>query len=332
MKTIITVLFLAIGSMLLAQNANEILATNEMQEDTIIINIDDDISVTISFSDMETLEKFIDDDLENILDDIGGVIDTSGVDSITTITFEQDREVFKIRKISDGNSETIIKIDDEEIILKKKNFESIFYVDWGMNNYLENGKFPSSNGSQYSVKPWGSWSFDIGGGGRLWMADRHLSLSLGADFLWYNFKFQDPQTKVETNTITEQIEFSSDASIINPVKSKLTVNYLNVNLTPMVHIGKYHKSFDDRLFRIGVGAYAGYRINSYAKYVNRDNGDKTKEYNEVNSYFNDFRYGAKLVLGVGSVNIFGMYDFNTLFVDDKAPGLNPISFGLNFTI
>lgn len=69
---------------------------------------------------------------------------------------------------------------------------------------------------------------------------------------------------------------------------------------PMVKFGDYCYDAGDRMFRIGIGAYTGYRINSYTKIVDRDDGSKNKVKDHDNFYLNDFRYGVKIVLGVGA--------------------------------
>jgi hypothetical protein len=261
------------------------------------------------------------------------IIDIQELDSMTTITIEQNKNNMKITSNTNGE-ETIINIDDDDYNIKNKsnNFDPIFYSDLGMNNYLENGKFPGSTDAQYTVKPWGSWSFDLGGGANLFMANKHLSLMLGADFLWYNFKYQDRTTRLYEDDINETIAFTNDTSIMFPTRSKLTVNYINVLFMPMVHFGKYDEDYHGRMFRFGLGGYAGYRINSFTKYVDEDTGEKNKLKYHDNFYLNDFRYGVKVVLGISSVNIFGMYDISTLYSNPITPKLNPISFGLNITI
>lgn len=339
MKTLnILILILATSTIMFAQNTNDFMAVNTMQDDTIIIQINDDIKITIDFKDLDELQNFIDYELNSVLKDLDDVVDMESVDSSTTVTIKKLNDNLQISSSSD-DKHTVVNINNDDNFnfgksdrKKKSVVEPIMYIDWGMNNYLENGKFPGSTGAQYTVKPWGSWNFDIGGGAKLNLANNHFSLLMGADFAWYNFKFQDKTTLMYRDNTINDLVFTADTSINSPVRSKLTVNYVNALIMPMVKFGNYCYDANDRMFRIGIGAYAGYRINSYTKIVDRDDGNKNKIKDHDNFYLNDFRYGVKVVLGVSTVNIFGMYDISTLYSDNKGPKLNPISFGLNFTI
>lgn len=47
-------------------------------------------------------------------------------------------------------------------------------------------------------------------------------------------------------------------------------------------------------------------------------------------FVNDFRYGARLQIGIDSFDMFMTYDFNELFEDGRGPQLNPITIGVVF--
>jgi hypothetical protein len=81
-------------------------------------------------------------------------------------------------------------------------------------------------------------------------------------------------------------------------------------------------------FRIGVGGYAGYRVGGRSKYVIRDGGNRIREKDRTNFYFNNWRYGARLQLGFGGVDLFANYDLNELFIENRGPRLNAFSFGI----
>lgn len=54
--------------------------------------------------------------------------------------------------------------------------------------------------------------------------------------------------------------------------------------------------------------------------------DKTFDRN--NMFANNYRYGARLALGVGGTDFFFNYDLNEYFQKDKGPRVNAISFGI----
>jgi hypothetical protein len=334
----IILITLCTSTIVFAQNTNDMLANNTMLDDTIIIQINDDVKITIDFNDVEELQDFIDYELNSVLEDLNDVVDMESVDSSTTVKIKKLNNKVQITS-SQNDKQTVVNINNKDYYnFDRANnssssiIEPVIYLDWGMNNYLTNGKFPGATGAQYTVKPWGSWNVDLGGAAKLNLLNNHFSLLMGADFSWYNFKFQDSTTLMYRDNSINDLVFTNDTSINSPVRSKLTVNYVNALIMPMVKFGDYCYDAGDRMFRIGIGAYAGYRINSYTKIVDRDDGSKNKVKDHDNFYLNDFRYGVKIVLGVGAVNVFGMYDINTLYSENKGPKLNPISFGLNITI
>jgi hypothetical protein len=83
-------------------------------------------------------------------------------------------------------------------------------------------------------------------------------------------------------------------------------------------------------FRIGVGPYAGYRIDSYTKQVLEIGGDEQKPKDHDNFYLNNIRYGLRTQIGFQDIDLFFNYDLNELFIENKGPKLNAFSFGVTF--
>jgi hypothetical protein len=184
------------------------------------------------------------------------------------------------------------------------------------------------------VKPWGSWFVGITNINRTHVFGP-LYLDWGAGVNWYNYKFEDPATRIAKNN--SQILFYSDSSIMNPFKSKLTSAYINAYFVPMFNFGWtgrkkdiFHWGDFDNSLRFGAGVYAGYRIDSYAKNMWKENDKKVKDRNHDNYYLNNIRYGIRARLGFGSLDFFADYDISELFIAGKGPKLNPVSFGVIF--
>lgn len=216
--------------------------------------------------------------------------------------------------------------------------------DVGLNNILEDGKSPQENNELYAVKPFGSWNFSINS-----VHDTHITgalhLQWGGGISWYNFKFEDATARI--NKLDDGIEFIADSRPdINPIKSKLTSTYLNVNLVPMLDFSsnrrrdswswrrrgrhsdfRFHSGSNGG-FRIGVGGYAGYKIDSYSKAVYTIEGDKKRDKNKDSLFLNTWRYGARLQVGYRDVDIFVNYDVSELFAENKGPQVNAFSFGI----
>ena len=151
---------------------------------------------------------------------------------------------------------------------------------------------------------------------------------------WYNFKFENDKLRMSKDANT--VIFSDDQRDVEFIKSKLTATYLNASLVPVIDFGGHsrkpmifnggHKDS----FRIGLGPYAGYRIDSYTKLVFKDNGDRHRERDHDNYYLNNLRYGLRLQFGFGATDFFINYDLNEVFASSRGPQLHAFSFGLTF--
>lgn len=207
----------------------------------------------------------------------------------------------------------------------------------GMNNWLEDGKFPDQNNQLYAIKPWGSWYVAINSVHRTSLGT-NFALHWGGGISWYNWKMENRSVRI-TKTDTE-VDFSEDP-ILKGTKSKLAATYLNVNLVPTINFSSGHKDskksrngFKRRRnrgngARIGLGGYAGYRIDSWTKFVYEDSdGDKEKEKEGGNFFINNFRYGVRGEFGFNDVDFFVNYDLNTVFSAGRGPKLHAISFGI----
>ncbi len=329
MKTItniaLALTFMAIASSALAQGT-----VIKQSNDTLTIEIDGETKLTIISPEITKIIGYFEEDtVQNNSEE--GSSDSRKV----LINFDEDEDIIVKEQKNITVVKTIDTDSDEPCKQSKKQtkepevFEGFLNIDWGMNNYLNSGRFPDSYNAPYTVKPWGSWSFGIGPGLRIHVGD-NISLNLTAQVMWYNFKFQEKSTRIERND--DGLIFGTDDNIQFPLRSKLTAAYVNAEFLPMVHFGKDDDDFNKKMFRLGAGVYAGYRIDSYTKYVDEDLGRKNKLRYHNNYYLENFRYGVKAVFGVRDYNIFAAYDLNYLFTPGKGPELNAFSIGLNFTI
>jgi len=326
--------------------------------ETIEVHYGDEGKILIQVDSQEDLDALKEYDLNSILEDVkvptkeeldeeGNVIleDDEGTRYLKD-SVEEDDEFRQLESEFDGESDS----DQEE--KREYNYERkakkysgskttfVSALDFGMNNYLESGKFPDNNNEQYTVRPWGSWYVGIMPTWQTHIAGK-FALDYGAGISWYNFKFQDPRTRLvkdDDGVVFEQYPVELQSS-----KSKLTVAHLNAHFVPMFDFG-YRTSkrvYDDGFvqkktrfrrngFRIGVGGYIGTRIDAYQKLVWRGTGHKSKLRERDNFYVNRIRYGIRGILGFGEVDIFVNYDMSTLFAENRGPELNAITFGFSF--
>ncbi len=165
--------------------------------------------------------------------------------------------------------------------------------DLGMNNYLQDGKFPDATDELYTVKPFGSWYFAINSMTKVNVFGP-LFFDIGGGLAWYNFKFQN--TTVRMDKVANEIVFSEDTNGYgNYIKSKLGETLINVQALPGLEFG--------RNFRIYAGMYAGYRVGSRFKAVYND-GKRNKDIEKGNYYLTNVRYGVRAEVGFRSTNLF----------------------------
>ncbi|MDD4149900.1 MAG: hypothetical protein PHE33_07710 [Bacteroidales bacterium] len=308
---------------------------NSQIDDTIRVKTKNNSEMIIIINDLEDIEN-LDKEINTIMDNLSDIferleINLDGLDSVINISVKNvDDELFvDVKGIEDDvNKDINLNFNINDKLKKPKTLHGFVFMDLGMNNYLENGKFPNDNAEQYSVKPWGSWNLALGGGMR-WYVAKPVSIDIAANFSWYNFKYADKSTRV-TQT-TNNVVFSSDSLGADYIKSKTAVPFVNLSIMPMIHFGSKNGGVNHKMFRIGAGVYAGYRLGGHVKYEYEIN-DTQSLYQRKGDYFlNSYRYGVKAVFGVYDVNLFAAYDLSTLYAENKGHELNPISFGLNFT-
>ena len=334
------------------QAENTPFTASNPQKDTIEIQIGQNSRVVIEVENKEELAKLKAYDLNKMVEDLDATMKLKSDPNQIAITdstgkkylqdsndYENAPKTQEYHNNSSGDEGNNTFKNQKRYIGHRTRFTSL--LDFGMNNYLENGhKFPDESNAQYTVRPWGSWYVSIAPTWQTNLAGA-FSLDYGASISWYNFKFQDDATKLTKGD--ENVIFSTVDPTLNPIKSKLTASYLGIHLVPVFDFGYkadrggnsdgntntkrvfYHSNG----FRIGLGLYAGYRLDSYTKNVFKD-GNRNKIREHDNFYLNNFRYGVRALLGMGDVDLFVNYDLNELYADGRGPGLNAFSFGLSF--
>ncbi|MFT7037278.1 MAG: hypothetical protein ACJA2S_005823 [Cyclobacteriaceae bacterium] len=219
-----------------------------------------------------------------------------------------------------------------------------FAVDFGLNNWMQDGELPSGEGTLYTVKPVGSWYV----GGRYFRriaVGGPVFIDFGGSATWYTWKFENKNVRILKNP--DNVEFVEDTEITG-LKSKLSASYLNIEIVPVFDFSygkvrtkglesrrrRYTKHVRSNGFTIGIGGYAGYRLDSWIRNVYKDaNGDEQKDKEGSTFHLSNLRYGARVQIGLDyDFSVFCNYDLNTVFVEDKGPKLNAVSFGLTLEL
>ena len=312
------------------------------ESDTIIIKFGKNSQIIIYVDNKKDLEKISRYDINQMLHDLNMGIDEMD-DSTQVLTIEDP----------DGNrylkDTTIIitrveprhedydwekeweKERTSEYKIHSPNSRFYFNIDMGLNNFIEQGKFPSGN-ELYALNPIGSWYWTFGPTYRSHLVGDFF-IDMGANFALNVHRFDNPKTRL--NKTPTGVVFSEDATNVAHQKSKLATWHIQAKAIPMLALGSKHRdgwrlwNNLDKGFRIGVGPYIGYRIWSRTKYIYKENGDKKKDKNTSNFLLNDIRYGVRGQIGLWGADIFIEYDLNKMFQDNSGgPDLQGIRFGI----
>ncbi|MCX7551792.1 hypothetical protein [Xanthomarina sp. F2636L] len=198
----------------------------------------------------------------------------------------------------------------------------------GFNNAIIEGQ--SLNDSPYKIGGSGfvelGWAWKT----RLLNNSNAVRLKYGVSFQWNKLDIKDNLYFQEVDDVVTLEEFP-----INLSKSK----FRSTNLVIPIHFEfgpskkiereNYFRYSTHKKFKIGVGGYGGFVLQSMQKLKYDDmNGDfqkdKIKDYNT-----NNFVYGLSTYISWGHVGIYAKYDLSTIF-KDQVIDQNNISLGLRF--
>ena len=224
--------------------------------------------------------------------------------------------------VDDSGLDTKVKIETSPKNKDNPSFKTDFGLDLGINNFLQEGGFPTSD-QPYATKGWGSWNVGLN-----WLGSQRLSdrwrWNFGMGFQWYNFKFENRDFQAVRGQ--DEISFVERTDVTG-VKSKLSASYLTAMTLLEVNLGKDK----EKGLTLAAGPYIGYRLGGRSKFVYEESGRAADRTEKINTglYLENLRYGFRGELGFGkSITFFTTYDLNELFQEGKGPSLNPITFGI----
>ncbi len=335
MKKSYTTIFGIIMSVFLAAAAITANGAGFIESDTVILKFKNNVNVVVITDAGDDLSSAYHYDLNKIFKNLEYKISRNEDGTITLIVADEygDRYLKDTTVVVKSTSQ----FDDskETKYRYRKRTRNFYNIDFGMNNYLEeDGKFPDENNALYTVRPWGSWYIGLVALFKTNVAGPFY-LEWGGGIDWYTFKYQNNRTRMSKDD--NGVNFTVDQTPnISPIKSKLSITYLNLRFIPVLDFSTSRRWGNDRLwnsnigsgFRIGVGPYVGYRIDSWSKYTFREEGTKKKSHDKNNYYLNNFRYGVRAQVGFKGIDLFATYDLNSLYSDTKnTPNLNAFTFG-----
>lgn len=204
-------------------------------------------------------------------------------------------------------------LTDEDKPKCAKAFERItddLHIYVGLNNF--GGSVPAG----YELRPIGSRFVALSWQYRIPLVVNNsfkIRLAAGPEVAWNNFMFEGNNTLVERN---DQLNVEPSNRALK--KSKLTTAQINL---PVILNVTFRSGF-----RVGMGAYAGLRLDSYTK-EKPETGSVVRTHGSFN--LNPVRWGLKTELGFRNhAQLFFRYEPNRLFQEDQGPDLNVWSVGV----
>jgi hypothetical protein len=182
----------------------------------------------------------------------------------------------------------------------------------GLNNASIDGQ--SLNDSPYKVG--GSRFFEIGQAWttRVFKNAGWLRVKYGFSFQFNNLKLGDNKYLLDNGETTTIEEFPQPLD-----KAKLRINNLvfpvHFEFGPAKRIQKNDNTYfsSHNKFKIGVGGYAGFNLDTSQKLKYNKDGDQIKEKIDSNYNTNNFIYGLSGYIGFDSFSVYARYDLNPIF-------------------
>ena len=304
------------------------------EKDTVILKFGNNSQIVIYVDNKEDLETLTNYDINKILTDLNlEVNNLSDSVQVLEIKDETGEKYLKDTTVVYKVEPTATWEEDDDQDSKKYRYyprsRFDFVFDVGLNNYLENDKFPAGN-QPHALMPLGSWYWNLGPSYKVHLfgpvfVDMALTAAMNV------YRFDDARTRLSADE--NGVEFFLDSTNVSYKKSKLTTWHLQGKVVPMFAFGSNHRrgwrlwNNIDKGFRIGAGVYGGYRIWSRTKYKYDDNKDKKTS----NHLLNNVRYGLRGQVGFRGIDLFVEYDLSEMFQENQgAPQLNRIQFGVTF--
>lgn len=332
-----------IGALVFALLSSTTFAYNVLNSnpegDTVIIKFGKNSRIVLYVDNQRDLEKISQYDINKMLDDLNmSVTEMDDTTKVLTIEDESGKKYLKdttivITKIEpeddyDWDNATREK-RDKKYYGRRSKFN--FNIDMGLNNFIEDGKFPSGN-ELYALNPIGSWYWQFSPTYRNYLAGP-LFVDLGLNASCNVYRFDNAATRLVKDPTG--VYFTEETRAVSNLKSKMSDWYIGAKVVPLlVFNDNRHNRW--RMWnnvnggvRVGVGGYFGYRVASRTKYIYEETGDKKKDKNKSNFLLNDIRYGVRGQFGFKGIDLFVEYDLNKMFQDGSgAPDLQRIQFGI----
>jgi hypothetical protein len=322
-------------SLCLLLTAKSAIATSP--SDSLIIQFGNRTRLIVYSTDPQGLQKLRQYDLNKIIRDMGMKLDslpngqTRVVDERngdrylkdTLLIVTRDNGQVSVEGRIDGSTGTNSLSSHWDRSEKKRptrNSSLFFDINIGLNTWLTNSTITTYLPDQYRLLPLGSRYFSIIAGHRVTLgqaARTRFDLYYGLELAWNNYMFESLMKPEKGPTQVAFVPLAEPANI-----SKLTVTTLSLPIMPR---WTFYSESSRRVFRLGIGGFIGYRLDSYSKVAYKAN-NVVRDHSSF--YLNDFQYGLIGQIGIFRTDLFVKYNLNPVFLPGKGPDVRSLSFGL----
>ncbi len=184
---------------------------------------------------------------------------------------------------------------------------------------------------ELSLRLWGSRGVNLYYLQEINLINDKLTLNPGIGIASEKLSFQDDIT-LQVSVLNEnRLSLQALSPEWDVRKSILAAEYLDVPVELRFQTAKGY-----RAFRFAVGFRVGWLFRGRTKIKYETLDEELVKLKEQNQYLlNQWRYGIIARIGLGKVNFFGAYNFNTMFQKDAlqeiASNYNPQSFSVGIT-
>lgn len=246
----------------------------------------------------------------------------------TEIRINNDPYKFSIQVFDDEDSMVDINFGREKKYDKRTH--SNLVIAFGLNNAIIEGQ--SFNDSPYKVGKskffemgW-AWSTRVLNYSNVWR------FRYGFSFTFNGLNPTDNKYFVQDGDLTMLEDFP-----VNLNKSKLRMDNLVAPLffefgpSRKIERENYFRYSTRKMFKFGIGGYAGLNLGTRQKLKFSEDGSKEKD--KIKQSYNtaNFIYGLSSYIGVDDFSFYVKYDLNTIF-NNPNPKENNISLGLRFDL
>ncbi len=156
---------------------------------------------------------------------------------------------------------------------------------------------------------------------RLFEESNFIRIKYGVSIQWNKIAPRGNKHLVDENGINtwEEFPLELDKSLVRFTNVVVPV-YLEFGPSKIINDNNYISFSESKLFKIGLGGYAGINIESMQKLKYKENGIKEKHKIKRDYNTTDFVYGVGAYIGYDIFSLFAKYDLSPLFenqIEDK---------------